>query len=314
MRLLSQFTDTGLLYESLQPLTLAALSPSAGPIVGGTSVHILGGKWSLRMASLSTLSCRFNSTVVPALHISDIEVRCTSPTSPAGLVVVEASNDGQQFTYAGNLRFTYVHMELISLNPSQGPPEGGTVISIYGQGLGLPASDDTALQKSFCVFEDGTEALATHWSTHLLTCASPTRTISMHRSIRVRQNGAYLTGNLLFRYSLPHSIAVGPHRPQMGPVEGGTLISFTMTDLNIFDQASCIFGQVFSASACQHRVRWPNSECCRLSIIAGSNCPVRGETELELCKIPLHSPSQPNCQIIAGDFEHRREEHLGRYS
>jgi hypothetical protein len=214
---------------------------------------MLGEGWSLRMSSLSALTCRFNSTIVPALMISGFEAQCISPSSPAGVVVVEASNDGKRYTYSGRLRFTYVDLQLISLYPSHGPPKGGTVVSIYGQGFGPPVLDEPASQKLFCVFQDGVEVPATHRSGQLLTCTSPVARpaatpTTAHTVVRLKQNGALVTGGLAFTYLLANSSLMGSHHPLMGPMAGGTLISFTMTyaDPSTLYGARCVFGQVGS--------------------------------------------------------------------
>lgn len=107
---------------------VTAISPSNGPVAGGTSVTITGanftGATSVRLGSINATSFTVNSatsiTATAPVGAGTVDVTVTtaggtSPVSPA-----------DQFTY--NLPVPTV----ISVSPNTGPTTGGTVVAISG--------------------------------------------------------------------------------------------------------------------------------------------------------------------------------------
>ena len=121
-------SDSGMLFEILPSINVHAVTPTAGPNLGGTRVWLLGSGYSLRTARLSLLSCRFNDSVTSALIVSTAKIICVTIASSAGIVTVEASNDGQTFTSSGML-YRFQSVRLTALSPTSGPSLGGAFIS-----------------------------------------------------------------------------------------------------------------------------------------------------------------------------------------
>lgn len=243
--LCAQMTDIGLILQSVAQAHLTALAPRTGPVVGGTSVQLFGTHWSTRMGLLFYVTCRFNVTMVPALYINRKQVRCVSPASPAGLVALEASNDGQTFSVSG-LRFGFYTSELFSLHPSHGPHQGGTLIAIHGQGLAPHSTNNMYLSSVYCSFEDNNDVFASTQSSQVISCISPSSKGRTYSAVRIKQEGSLMTGTLFFRYVPQEHLHVVPSRPSRGPIRGGTAIAFSSIGYKglILTESCCIFGKV----------------------------------------------------------------------
>jgi hypothetical protein len=106
---------------------ITAISPKAGPIVGGTTIDIAGTNLSNATATVAGVSCNV---------LSDTEtlIRCLTPTHVTGdeTVVVTtiggSVSDAQSFTYVAVPTFSSIH-------PNVGPTTGGTTIQILGAHL-----------------------------------------------------------------------------------------------------------------------------------------------------------------------------------
>ena len=123
------------------PPSVACLSPSSGPALGGTLVAVSGH----RLAAGSDRRCRFGSIEVTAtvaehggVACGDDTLLCVSPTQLAGVgAAVEVTLNGQQYTsdahafavYSGDARVSAV-------TPSLAPLDGGTLLAVSGAHLG----------------------------------------------------------------------------------------------------------------------------------------------------------------------------------
>ena len=105
---------------------VSSLSPSSGPIFGGTAVTITGSGFT------GASSVAFDGTAVGFVVNSDSSITATAPpwdatdtvavtvTTPGGTSIAES---GSQFTYQA----------AISLSPTSGPPT--TIVSVFGEGF-----------------------------------------------------------------------------------------------------------------------------------------------------------------------------------
>ncbi|XP_048249483.1 uncharacterized protein LOC124117067 [Haliotis rufescens] len=78
--------------------------PSSGRDTGGTDVHIWGHNFPETENNI--FFCRFDSTVVSGTRLSKEHITCKNPQHQAGIVIVEISPDGLQFT-RNQTAFTY---------------------------------------------------------------------------------------------------------------------------------------------------------------------------------------------------------------
>ena len=112
-------------------MRLLIATPSIGPVDGGTFVRLSGHGFNARAANLGYLQCKFNYSITPALFVSMFEAACYSPEMPAGTVNLQLSNNHQDFT-SENIFFSYNHMHVNSIWPTQGPTRGGSKLHILG--------------------------------------------------------------------------------------------------------------------------------------------------------------------------------------
>ena len=116
--------------ETILPPTVSGVSPSTGPITGGTSVVITGTNFN------SSAQVSFGG--VPSTNYSVSSSTSMTATVPAGLnvgpvSVVVTTSAGSN---ANNTLFTYVSTPtFISITPASGPIAGGTKVTISGTGF-----------------------------------------------------------------------------------------------------------------------------------------------------------------------------------
>ena len=109
---------------------VAGVSPSAGPLVGGTPVTITGSGFT------GALAVDFGSTPALFTVTSDTSIAATSPPGIAGPVDITVTTlSGTSPTTSGD-QFTYEPVPTVtSINPTAGPIAGGTSVTITGSGF-----------------------------------------------------------------------------------------------------------------------------------------------------------------------------------
>jgi len=131
--LLQQTTGVNLLGTVIPVVN--SVSPSSGPITGGTAVTIIGNNFT------SATNVTFSGTTATGITVvNSATITCTTPARSAGAAsVVVTTPSGSN---SGNALFTYVSTTtpillptITSINPSSGPPEGATEITITGTRL-----------------------------------------------------------------------------------------------------------------------------------------------------------------------------------
>ncbi|MBO7746880.1 IPT/TIG domain-containing protein [Paenibacillus sp. MWE-103] len=137
-------------YTYVAAPTIASVSPSAGPTVGGTIVTIAGTGFT------GATAVTFGGTAATGFTlVSNTQIVATAPAGSAGSANVAVTTIGGTGTKAAG--YTYVAAPTIaSVSPSAGPTAGGTSVTITGTGFtgatavtfgGMPAI-------SFAVFSD----------------------------------------------------------------------------------------------------------------------------------------------------------------
>jgi hypothetical protein len=119
--------------------TVTGISPTAGPIAGGTSVTISGtGFYGWGSSSVVT-AVKFGSTAVTSFKVtSATTITVTTPASSAGPVDVTVTTpSGTSATSAAD-QFTYVPPPTVTgISPTAGMLGGGTPVTITGTNLKL---------------------------------------------------------------------------------------------------------------------------------------------------------------------------------
>ena len=161
-----QFSSSGVEYTYVPSAAVSSVWPLSGLAEGGTPVTVSGSGFSSLSESLGYLRCRFNTTTVVGMYVSESLVVCnSSASSSSGYVSVEVTTNGVDYTSDG------VELELSDLlvgevSPWSGPELGGTVVTLSGSGF---ASSD-ALR---CRFGDASLVSASVHSVSEARCVSP---------------------------------------------------------------------------------------------------------------------------------------------
>jgi len=129
-----QYSSSGVEYTYRSAVVISSVWPLAGASEGGTPVTLTGRGFSSAAEAAGQMWCRFNATVSRAAYVSETEAVCNTTQSAAGLVSVEASTNGRDFS-SGGVQFEFVTAAVASLSPWSGPALGGTVVTLGGSGL-----------------------------------------------------------------------------------------------------------------------------------------------------------------------------------
>ena len=208
------------------------ISPAHGPVAGGTEVVLEGSFYPDRRASLSYVICSFNGTHGVPVSLSASQLVCTAPLHASGLVDVEVSTNGQDFTRAG-VQFQFINQHVSHAVPSHGPLSGATTVMLTGADIGL-------LSGAFCHFAQHV-APASMVSLHALSCVSPPISTPARVEIGLSSLGAQISSTATFRYT--ETVTIAGIQPLFGPRAGGTCVTISGSEFPEFSTAlTCAFG------------------------------------------------------------------------
>jgi hypothetical protein len=227
-------SETRALFEFVVGEEVSSVSPSRGPVGGGSLVSVVGSGFRFTGA----LQCRFGLSSVPAVYVSSTEVRCETPELPAGVVDVRVSSNGVDFSSSSS-EFEFVRVARISsVSPSVGSVSGGTRVSVMGSGF----EDREGMKCRFGESSSSSIVPATFVSMNELECVSPRSEGSRSGSVSVEvtMNGVDFTEDAVqFRYVLDASVS---HvTPSSGPSRGGTLLTVHGSDFASTASSLCLF-------------------------------------------------------------------------
>ncbi len=112
--------------------TVTSVSPTAGPVAGGTSVTITGTGFS------AVTAVDFGSVAATSFSvITSTTITATAPSQAAGTVDVTVTDASGTSPIVAGDRYTYDPVPSVtSLSPSSGPVTGGTTVVATGTGMG----------------------------------------------------------------------------------------------------------------------------------------------------------------------------------
>jgi hypothetical protein len=188
----------GVAFTFYQPAVVEYVWPAAGPASGDTKIAIRGSGLAVGMGPFL---CRFNRTEVrPAtLELLSRTMRCRTPESAAGIVLVEVSLNGQQ--YHGELAASHFAFhpppQVLSISPASGTVLGQTTVTIAGSGFELAGTNQ-------CRWNHVTTKVSSINASHV-ECPTPRRRNGISR-VEVTLNGQqYTAGECNFSHHLqPH--------------------------------------------------------------------------------------------------------------
>jgi hypothetical protein len=218
----SREPSTMYMYEELSRPRVSGVSPSSGPVTGGTVVTITGSGFT------GAEHVRFGDKYAWDLNvIDDGHLTATTPASSPGSVPITVENTvgiGNSSGSAAMFQYDFPVPELTGISPQSGSTAGGTVVTITGTGLsgatgvrfgGTPGTGLTVIDNSQLTVVSPPNPAGTVG----LTVVNPDHTGSSSGSATV------------FRYDVPVPRLAGIS-PSSGPDEGGTLVTLTGSGFN----------------------------------------------------------------------------------
>jgi hypothetical protein len=200
-------------YFTYLPATITSITPSTGPIAGGTLVTIIGTGFAGASAVIIGGSTATGLTVINSTAVS-----VTTPSHAAGAVnVVITTPNG---TATGTNAFTYEPLPIFtSITPSTGPIAGGTGVTITGTGL-IGATAVTI---------GGTAATGvTVISPTTVSAITPAHAAGTVNVVITTPNGTATGGTGAYTYIVPQPTFTSI-TPSTGPIAGGTSVIITGT-------------------------------------------------------------------------------------
>lgn len=126
------FSNDGVLFFLEDSSHVLSLSPTAVTEEGGQSITIMGINFYQTYPSV--LACRFGDLdpPVPATYLSAESITCVAPPHLPGLVKVEVTVNGQDWSDNGVMMEYRPAIMLQDIHPLMGPRRGGTELMIRG--------------------------------------------------------------------------------------------------------------------------------------------------------------------------------------
>jgi hypothetical protein len=210
-------TDTlvgGYTYVVVPP-TISGVTPTDGPVVGGTPVTITGDYFSTTPDTVVT----FDGFPATNLAVVDVNtITCNTPAHSAGTVDVTVTNSNGSDTLTGG--YTYHNPPSIALIiPNNGPAFGGANVTISG-------NDFTPVGPTFVTFDglDATNIAIVNSTT--ITCDTPAHAAG---AVDVEVMNNFGSDILVNGYTYNNPPTITAINPADGSTLGGTNVTLTGT-------------------------------------------------------------------------------------
>ena len=197
------------------PPTVTTISPSAGPLGGGTTVTITGT--NLLRAS----AVKFGTTNATFATVSATQINATAPVEPAGTVDVTVTTPGGTTSTGAGDKYSYTNgPSVAAISPNSGPTAGGTSVTITGANIDNP----TAVK-----FGANTATIDSHSATQIVA-TSPAGSAGTV-DVTVTTAGGTSATSAADQFTYAAQPTVTGVSPTSGPTLGGTVITITGTNL-----------------------------------------------------------------------------------
>jgi len=223
------YANSELFIGIIEDSIVVSVSPSSGPVAGGTFVTVSGINF---LASNAT--CRFGDTVVDAIEATPTAHVCKSPPSEPSTIAVEVSTSSKAFTQNA-VKFNYLVVPSISsIHPSVVPSMSGSFVTVYGSSF-VPSQMICKIGsvRSF--------AVSFFVSSTTLIFETPIMSPGTF-SLAVSYNGVdYTTAIPII---VTDDVVVTRCAPTIASVRGGTSISIIGNNFLNASRLMCVFGGV----------------------------------------------------------------------
>ena len=208
---------------------VGGISPSAGPITGGTTVTITG------TALANALQVKFGGVLATIVSDSGSQLVVIAPAGIAGTVdVTVVTAGGTSATLAAD-QFTYVAAPtLTTIGPATGPATGGSVVTITGTNLANATAVYFGTTLATILSNSGTQIVVTSPANVVTTNNNGTVTtqyLGGTVDITVLTVGGTSPITAADQFTYVASPTVTGISPAAGPVGGGTTVTISGTNL-----------------------------------------------------------------------------------
>ncbi|MBW7571357.1 beta strand repeat-containing protein [Caproiciproducens faecalis] len=203
--------------------TVTAISPTSGPVAGGTSVTITGTGFT------DASAVKFGAANATAFTVnSDTQITATSPAGSGTADVTVTAAGG---TSATGFQFTYLVAAptVTAISPTSGPASGGTTVAITGTGF---------TNASAVKFGAANATAFTVDSDTQITATSPAGSGTVDVTVTTAGGTSVTSSSDQFAYIVKPTVTA--ISPTSGPAAGGT--SVTITGTGFTDASAVKFG------------------------------------------------------------------------
>ncbi|MBB4836950.1 hypothetical protein HNP52_000001, partial [Sphingomonas kyeonggiensis] len=204
-------------YTYVAAPTVTAVSPTAGPTAGGTTVVITGTGFS---AAPGTGAVKFGASNATYTINSNTQITATSPANSAGTYDITVTTPGGTSATSASDQYTYVAAPTVSsVSPIAGPTGGGTAVTITGANFsGATAVTFGGTAATGYTVMSGTQIIAN-------APAGAAGTVD----IRVTTVGGTSATSANDQYTYVAAPTVTAVSPTAGPTAGGATVVITGT-------------------------------------------------------------------------------------
>jgi hypothetical protein len=195
-------------YESATP-TVSSISPSSGPIAGGTAVTIKGSGF------VTGATVKIGSKASSVKVRSETEITAVTPSGSAGSDEVVVSDE--RGTSSDGPRYTFVAPPVpavSSITPAEGSTHGGAAVTIKGSGFVSGATVKIGSKASSVKVHSESE----------ITAVTPSGSAGSDEVIVTDENGVS-TGGPRYTFVAPPVPAVSSITPAEGSTHGGAAVT-----------------------------------------------------------------------------------------
>ena len=199
--------------------TVTGISPSAGPLAGGTTVTITGTNLN------NAAAVSFGATMATIVSDTASQLVVTSPAGTVGTVdVTVVTASGSSATSAAD-QFTYVATPTVTaISPASGPAAGGTTVTITGTGLANATAVKFGATLATIVSDTATQIVVTS-PANVAGNVAGTVDVTV---VTVGGTSANSSADLFIYVPAPTVTGISP---SVGPATGGTTVTITGTGL-----------------------------------------------------------------------------------